>query len=129
MTALGIFVFSALASIAALLTGEGAEEVVESIQGISETLIHVHEEAAEIFFALTLVLGAVSIVAAVLAWKKLRFVRYGYLAVLVIGLAAGAAASYAGTTGGEIRHSEIRQSLSRIDLPSADRHVAGEEQD
>ena len=40
LTALGVFVFSAITSAFAFYTGEGAEEVVENISGISETLIH-----------------------------------------------------------------------------------------
>ena len=42
-TALGIFLFSALAGIVAFYTGEGAEDIVEKLPGVSETLIHNHE--------------------------------------------------------------------------------------
>jgi uncharacterized membrane protein len=130
MTALGIFLFSALMSIAALQTGEGAEAVVESVGGISETLIHVHEEAAEIFFFLMLGLGLFSLITGIWEWRNIRLARYGYVLVLTAGLAAAAAASYTGTTGGEIRHAEIRKSLSRIDLPAGpDRKVAAEHDD
>ncbi|HSQ45288.1 MAG TPA: hypothetical protein VLM44_00050, partial [Lutibacter sp.] len=61
ITALGIFVFSALASIAAFYSGEGAEEIVERIPGISKTLINQHEESAELFFTVILILGGVSL--------------------------------------------------------------------
>lgn len=128
-TALGIFVFSALTSIAALLTGDAAGEVVEKVAGISETLIHVHEEAAETFFALSISLGVVSLITGIMEWQKLRLARYAYWLVLLVGLASAAAAAFAGTTGGEIRHSEMRSSLSRIDLPANPGRKAAREHD
>jgi len=38
-TAFMIFIFGALAAIAAITTGEGAEEVVENISGVTENYI------------------------------------------------------------------------------------------
>src|SRR5690606_23190697 len=61
ITALGIFVFSALAAIVAFYTGEGAEDIVEKLPGVSETLIHNHEELAELFYTMMLILGGVSL--------------------------------------------------------------------
>ena len=49
-TSLGIFLFSAVASAAAFYSGEGAADVVEQLSGKSETLMHAHEEYAELFF-------------------------------------------------------------------------------
>ena len=54
-TGLGIFIFSALATIAAFYTGEAAEEIVENLPGVSETLIHKHEEQAELFYTMMLI--------------------------------------------------------------------------
>ena len=47
-TAFMIFVFGALAAIAAMNTGEGAEELVEDMPTIGKKIIHEHEEIAEI---------------------------------------------------------------------------------
>ena len=41
-TAFMIFVFGSLATIAAMNTGEGAEEVVEKINGVTENYIESH---------------------------------------------------------------------------------------
>ena len=60
-TAFMIFVFGALAAIAAMNTGEGAEEVVENINGVSENFIESHEEAAETFAILSYILGGISL--------------------------------------------------------------------
>lgn len=116
LTALGIFVFSALASIAAFYTGEGAEEVVENLAGISETLIHTHEEYAESFFTLTLVLGGISLLGFVAELKKFKYANYLILLVLFLALADGVLATYVGTSGGEIRHTEIRSDARIIPL-------------
>lgn len=41
-----IFIMGSLSAVAAMLTGEGAEEIVEKIQGVSEQFIKAHEEVA-----------------------------------------------------------------------------------
>ena len=123
VTALGIFVFSALASIAAFYSGEGAEEIVERIPGISETLINKHEETAEIFFILILILGGISLVTMFLEIKKSNLSKFGFILVTLIALGAGVLAKNVGTTGGEIRHTEIRSNANLIQVQ------AGEEDD
>jgi len=116
LTALGVFIFSALASIAAFYTGEGAEEVIEHLPGISETLIHTHEEYAESFFSLTLILGGIALLAFFAELKKLKFAKYLIMLVLLMAIADGVLAKYVGTSGGEIRHSEIRSDAKMIPL-------------
>lgn len=116
LTALAVLVFSALTSIPAFYTGEGAEEVVENIAGISETLIHKHEESAELFFTITLILGSLSLLGFILEFKKLKFAKYIIYLVLLTALADGILAKNAGTTGGEIRHSEIRDNVNVLEL-------------
>ncbi|HSQ47560.1 MAG TPA: hypothetical protein VLM44_11665 [Lutibacter sp.] len=122
VTALGIFVFSALASIAAFYSGEGAEEIVERIPGISETLINQHEESAELFFTVILILGGVSLVNMFLEIKKIKFASYGFILVILISLAAGVLAKNVGTSGGEIRHTEIRNDANLIQIQTEEDH-------
>jgi uncharacterized membrane protein len=119
-TALGIFIFSSIATIAAYLTGEGAEEVVENIPGISETLIHTHEEYAELFFALTLILGAIAIVTLFLQLIKSKYSKHLYILVLILTIVISIVAKYVGTSGGEIRHVEIRGNSGIIQLEQGD---------
>lgn len=122
VTALGIFVFSALASIAAFYSGEGAEEIVERIPGISETLINQHEEVAELFFTVILILGGISLVAMFLEIKKYKFAKFGFILVILISLVAGVLAKNVGTTGGEIRHTEIRNDANLIQIQTGEDH-------
>ena len=107
-TALGIYIFSAITSIIAFLSGEGAEETVESISGISETLIHIHEEYAETFLVLSITLGVVSIISLYLSIKNHKFSKYGNIITLILALSLVFVGKLVGTSGGEIRHSEIR---------------------
>lgn len=116
ITALGIFVFSAITSIFAFYSGEGAEEVVENLPGISETLIHSHEEYAETFFLVTLVLGAVALIGLIGEIKKSRFSKYLTILVLLAAMFDGLLAINVGISGGEIRHSEIRSNAKVIPL-------------
>ena len=116
LTALGIFIFSAITSIAAFYTGEGAEEVVENLEGISETLIHTHEEYAETFYTLSLILGGLSLLTFILELKKMKFTKYLMIICLLIALVDGVLATYVGSSGGEIRHSEIRNDAKVIPL-------------
>lgn len=121
-TALGIFIFSALTALVAFLTGEGAEEIVENLPGISETLIHQHEEYAELFLTMMLILGGVSLITLFLQYKKMPFSKYGIIAVLLLSMVSIGVAKYVGTSGGEITHIEIRSNANVIQLDAQDDH-------
>lgn len=128
-TALGIFVLSGVFAIPAYLTGEGAEEVVEGIAGVSENLIERHEELANIFLSLAGALGliAVATLYADLKWRKFAPVLYA----LTFAVATGAMvfAQQAGSSGGEIRHSEIRTGSAAASLESGSNVGKAEEND
>lgn len=121
-TAIGIFIFSAITAIVAFLTGEGTEKIVENLPGISETLIHKHEEYAELFLTMMLILGGVSLATLFLAYKKIPFSKYGFMLVLLLSMASIGVAKYVGTSGGEITHIEIRNDANLIQLDTQDDH-------
>ncbi|MDA6071551.1 hypothetical protein NJT12_18170 [Flavobacterium sp. AC] len=107
-TACCIFILGAITAFAATATGDGAEHVVKQIEGISKNLIHEHEEKAEVFALLSYVLGIGSIAALWSNWKEKSYADYIALALMVYSLAVLYSGRQTGTTGGEIRHSEIR---------------------
>ncbi len=107
-TALGIFIFSAIMTIVVNYTGEGAEHAVEKLPGISEQYLETHEDAAELFLIMMLILGWISLVTLFLAIKKMKLAVYGYILVILLVIATVFAAKDVGTSGGEIRHTEIR---------------------
>jgi glucan phosphoethanolaminetransferase (alkaline phosphatase superfamily) len=117
-TALGIFIFSAISAAPAFLSGGAAEEMIEKYPGISETYIDKHEEAAELFVWLIAVLGLLSLLAFFAEIKQLKFARWLKIAVVAASIIALFFAKQAGTTGGEIRHPEIRNTIAPINNQS-----------
>lgn len=107
-TAYFIFVLGALASIGAMATGEGAEEAVEDLPGVAENLIKTHEEVAELFAAISYILGAISLGGIFASLKNLSFSKLISYAVGVLALVTLFFAQQTGNTGGQIRHTEIR---------------------
>lgn len=107
-TAYLLFIVGAATAFAAMATGEGAEEVVEHLNGVSENYIETHEEAAETFALLSYILGGLSIVGLWASVKNKSFAKLVSIVVLLFALVALFFAKAAGTTGGEIRHTEIR---------------------
>lgn len=103
-----IFIIGALASIAAMSTGEGAEEVIEQLGINSKNYIETHEEIAETFSILSYVLGAVSLFGMWVNIKRLSFSNTLNWAILAFSIAVIMVGKETGTTGGEIRHTEIR---------------------
>jgi len=89
-------------------TGDRAEEAVEDLPGVSEHLIHEHEERAEVAVPLAVVTGLAGL--AVLGWSLRR--REVSLpaggVVLVLAVATAGVAAWTGQAGGLIRHTELR---------------------
>lgn len=89
-------------------TGEGAEDVVEKVGGISESSIEAHEEAASLALALTIALGVVALGA--LIGRTRSWGKWAMGIVFALGLAAIGSLSYVGHLGGLVRHSELQGS-------------------
>lgn len=107
-----IFILGSLFTIAAMASGENAEEVAENISGITESSIHLHEESAELFAILSYILGALSASALWTSWKQKAIAQKLTGAVFIICLITLFLAKQVGTSGGEIRHTEIRSSTN-----------------
>lgn len=94
------------------LTGEPAEESVEDLPGVAESLIESHEEAARAATIALGVLGAFALGA--LAWFRRRpLPRWTVLAATAGTLAAAGLIGWTANLGGQIRHSEIRSGAVR----------------
>lgn len=114
-TALGVFVFSALAAIPSFLTGEGAEELAEKLPGVSETFIETHEDLAKLFLIVMLLLGGLSLLTLWASMFKRKFASALFFLVLFLAIGTCVFAKQVGTSGGEIRHTEIRNGYSGQD--------------
>ena len=124
-TALGIFIFSSLFAIPAFFSGEGAEEVVEKLPGVSENYIEAHEEAAEVFIWIIASFGVLSLLTFLSDYFKRKISKWLYLLTAILAIVTIVVAKQVGTTGGEIRHSEIRATQ----LPANTNNINSEDKD
>ena len=106
-----ILILGAIATIPAFFTGEGAEEIVENIDGITHDIIHEHEEVAETFAILSYILGGLSLVGLWANLKRKSFSLWLGYGIFAFGVMVLVFAQQTGTTGGEIRHTEIRKGV------------------
>jgi len=107
-----LFIFGSLAAIVAFLSGDGAEDIVEKMQGIDKKLIHAHEEIAEIFSVLSYLLGAFSLVGLWANWKQKSISKVISYITITLSLLAIFYAVRTGITGGQVRHTKIRDANS-----------------
>ena len=107
-TAFVLFIISALTGFLAMYTGEGAEELVENLPGVGHTIIHEHEELAEKLAVVLYALGLLSLATLFLQIKKNGFAKIATYVTLSLALVAVVLGKEVGTSGGEVRHTEIR---------------------
>jgi uncharacterized membrane protein len=106
------------------LTGEPAEEVVEHLPGVVESVIESHEEAAELSLVLTLITGLAAF-GALWFQKDVQKSRALNLAVVACACVAVASLVYTANLGGKIRHTEFSSSVSSqtLDSPKAEKET------
>lgn len=107
-----VLIISSIGAFIAYQTGEAAEEAVEHMQGISENLIHEHEESAEIALIAMIILGLVSLIALFFAYRKSSYSFSMVWIVLVLSLISFGIVARTGYLGGQIRHTEISTSAA-----------------
>lgn len=103
-----LFVVAAIFAAVSMTTGEGAEEIAENLPSVTDQIIHEHEEMAEKLALVLYALGVISLLGLYLNFKnnaKTAVVSYIAIVVAVSGVFLG---KQTGTTGGEVRHTEIR---------------------
>jgi uncharacterized membrane protein len=111
--AYSLLVVAAVFAALSMGTGEGAEEMVEDLPSVGKQIIHEHEELAEKFALVLYATGALALIALFLSYKKNSLEKYVALATVGLALVAVVLAKEVGTSGGEIRHTEIRNEASQ----------------
>ena len=107
-TAYIVFIVAAVFGFLSMNTGEGAEAMVEDFPNIGKEIIHEHEEMAEKFVIFLYAIGLLSILGLIANIKnhpKAAIVSYLVIFGAIISVIF---AQQVGTSGGEIRHTEIR---------------------
>lgn len=122
-----IFVVLGAVTIAVFLLGQGGEDFVEDLPGVSRDAIADHEDFAKLGLGSALVVGAASIFALLRygglsllrprIWrtadenesnvKKNRFPLWVVILVTTIAIASSGILGYTGRLGGKIRHTEF----------------------
>jgi uncharacterized membrane protein len=108
-TAYVLFVVAAIFGALSMATGEGAEEIVEDFPNIGKAIIHDHEELAEKLALVLYVMGGFSVLALFLSFKKNSKEKLVSFFILGAGLVSLFLVQKVATSGGEIRHTEIRE--------------------
>ncbi len=112
---LGLGAMAALAVVTGVVywTGEPAEEAVEHLPGVSEALIHAHEDAA---LVAAIAVGVAGTAAAYLLWvfRRHELPRWATRAALGLTLVAGGFMAWTANLGGQIRHTEVRSAQAVI---------------
>jgi uncharacterized membrane protein len=107
-TAYILFIVAAIFAAFSMGTGEGAEELVEDLPNIGKQIIHEHEEIAEKFAIIMYVTGFLGLLSLYTSIKNHNLAKIFSFITLALALLAAVFAKSVGTSGGEIRHTEIR---------------------
>ena len=110
--ALGVLALAGLAASAAYLTGEGAEEVLESTLGAGEPFLERHEEAGLLGLVAAGIAGALALIVLASGRKGRPFSRGLVMLNVVVALVASGTLAWVANLGGQIGHSEIRSEQS-----------------
>jgi uncharacterized membrane protein len=113
-----LFIIAAIFGAVSMSTGEGAEEIAENLPEVTHQIIHEHEEMAEKLIIFLYVLGVTSIVGLYFNLKKYSKASIVSYLVAIISLISVYLTKETGTTGGEIRHTEIRNDNGQQQAPS-----------
>lgn len=100
----------AVIAIPVYLTGEPAEETVEKLPGVSESIIEMHENAATIAIWLMGITGITALVSLFFQWQKRKSAKPAFITAFIFSVVCFVTMARAGYYGGQIRHTEIRSS-------------------
>ena len=103
---LGVMVGLAVVTAVVFLTGEPAEEALESAVTVSESVIHPHEEAAEASLIATGIAGVLALFALLANWRR-ALPRWVTATAFAAALVSSSMLGWTANLGGKIRHTEI----------------------
>jgi uncharacterized membrane protein len=107
ITAYNILILAAIGAGIAYATGEGVEETVEHLQGISKNVIEEHAESALVSLIGLIVIGLIAMTGLFVTLKSSSLIRPVVLLALSASLIGFGLIPRTGYLGGQIRHTEI----------------------
>lgn len=111
------------------LTGEPAEETVENLPGVVESMIETHEDAGKVSMIITVALGIISFLALLFQGDERNGRKFATIVLLVSVFSIGSLV-YTGSLGGKIRHTEIRDGAEAAGIgPSTEKGIGEKDHD
>ena len=107
-----LILIAGITALPVFFTGEGSEEAIEHVPGVSGAMIEKHEEVAKWAMVSVALSGLMALAALVISrWQIApRFLR---TIVLLFAIVSGALMAQTAHLGGQIRHTEITNGLAR----------------
>lgn len=112
--ALVVLVLTALAGVAANLSGEEAEDAIRGFPGVKREVIEEHEAMGDKAYLLAGALGLLSL-GALARWRREPIPRGVATGALVATAFVAGAMAYTGLLGGQVRHTEVRPGATPAD--------------
>ena len=106
------FIIAALAGLAAFFTGKGAEEAFENVPRFIEGLVERHEDASTAALVGIMLCGVLAAVGIAIDRASARAKRLAVGTLFAASLVTLGLTAYAANLGGQIRHSEVRSTVS-----------------
>ena len=110
-----LILIAGIAAVPVFLTGEGTEEAIENLPGVSEAVIERHEEAAKLAM-ISIAAAGVAALAALFSIRWQIAPRVLKVVVLLLGITSGGLMAQTAHLGGQIRHTEIRSGVAMQDV-------------
>lgn len=128
-TALWILLAAGLFTLPVFFTGEGTEEMVEKLPGVSDAIMERHEDFAKATLVLVSASGLLALVG-LMAYSFGRFITVIKVLTLLLAFVSAGAMAQTAHLGGQIRHSEIRTTTSVQGSPGGNaENATGVQQD
>lgn len=112
IAAYNVLIISSFGAVVAYLTGEGAEEAVEDIQGVAKSMIEQHEDFAMFALVGLISVGVVSILGLYFTIRKSSLTKTIANLTLIVSIISFVLIARTGYLGGQIRHTEISTTSS-----------------
>lgn len=110
-TAYILLLVAGVAALPVFFSGEGTEEAIENLPGVSETIIEKHEDVAKLAMFAVVSAGLLAL-AALFTFRWQVAARVFKTVVLILAIVSGGLMAQTAHLGGQIRHTEIRNGVA-----------------
>ncbi len=117
-TAYILLLVAGVAAVPVYFSGEGTEEAIEKLPGVSEAIIERHEEVAKLAM-ISIATGGLLALAALFTFRWQMAARVFKTLILLLAILSGGLMVQTAHLGGQIRHTEIRDGAVMLNVNEA----------